>query len=156
MRMLGEMSVDEPVSGSFSHYANKYWGEFPGFLSGWNYWFNYIIVSMAELTAVGVYINYWWPNIPQWISALAFLIIITLANLVKVKMYGEFEFWFTIIKVTAILGMIIFGIVLIAGHNYGTTSGVSNLWKYGGFSLMEFMGYYYRWPLYYLVLVGLS
>jgi len=133
MRMLGEMSVDEPVSGSFSHYANKYWGEFPGFLSGWNYWFNYIIVSMAELTAVGVYINYWWPNIPQWLSALAFLIIITLANLVKVKMYGEFEFWFTIIKVAAIVGMMIFGIVLIVGNNYGTPSGVSNLWKYGGF-----------------------
>ncbi len=52
MRMLGEMSVHEPVSGSFSHYAYKYWGDFPGFMSGWNYWANYIIVSMAELTAV--------------------------------------------------------------------------------------------------------
>ena len=57
MRMLGEMAVDEPVSGSFSHYATKYWGRFPGFLSGWNYWFNYVLVSMAELTAVGIYMN---------------------------------------------------------------------------------------------------
>ena len=58
MRMLGEMAVDEPVSGSFSYYAAKYWGRFPGFLSGWNYWFNYVLVSMAELTAVGIYMNF--------------------------------------------------------------------------------------------------
>ncbi|TCS78364.1 amino acid permease [Tepidibacillus fermentans] len=133
MRMLGEMSVDEPVSGSFSYYAYKYWGDFPGFLSGWNYWFSYIIVSMAELTAVGIYINYWWPNIPHWVSALFFLVIITIANLVKVKLYGEFEFWFTIVKVAAILGMIILGIVLLISPYHATTTGISNLWKYGGF-----------------------
>ena len=57
MRMLGEMAVDEPVSGSFSHYATKYWGRFAGFVSGWNYWFNYVLVSMAELTAVGIYVH---------------------------------------------------------------------------------------------------
>jgi amino acid transporter, AAT family len=133
MRMLGEMSVDEPVSGSFSHFANKYWGEFPGFVSGWNYWFNYIVVSMAELTAVGIYINYWFPDVPHWASALVFLVIITLANLVNVKMYGEFEFWFAIIKVVAILGMIIFGLFLIFSGINGHATGFSNLWRHGGF-----------------------
>lgn len=133
MRMLGEMSVDEPVSGSFSHYAYKYWGEFPGFLSGWNYWFNYIIVSMAELTVVGIYINYWFPTFPQWLSALIFLVLITMANLVSVKMYGEFEFWFAIIKVVAILGMIIFGLMLIFTGINGQATGFSNLWIHGGF-----------------------
>ncbi|AFM42843.1 gamma-aminobutyrate permease-like transporter [Desulfosporosinus acidiphilus SJ4] len=133
MRMLGEMSVDEPVSGSFSHFAYKYWGEFPGFLSGWNYWFNYVIVSMAELTAVGIYINYWFPSIPHWASALFFLIIITAANLVNVKMYGEFEFWFAIIKVVAILGMIIFGLLLIFTKINGQATGFSNLWIHGGY-----------------------
>ena len=81
MRMLGEMAVDEPVSGSFSHYAGKYWGDFPGFLSGWNYWFNYIIVSMAELAAVGIYMNFWLPDLPQWLSALICLAAITALNL---------------------------------------------------------------------------
>ena len=133
MRMMGEMSVDEPVSGSFSHYAYKYWGEFPGFLSGWNYWFNYIIVSMAELTVVGIYINYWFPTFPQWLSALIFLILITMANLVNVKLYGEFEFWFAIIKVVAIVGMIIFGIMLIFTGINGQATGFSNLWIHGGF-----------------------
>ena len=64
MRQLGEMVVEEPVAGSFSHFAYKYWGDFAGFLSGWNYWAMFILVGMAELTAVGIYIQYWWPEIP--------------------------------------------------------------------------------------------
>lgn len=133
MRMLGEMSVYEPVSGSFSHYAYKYWGEFPGFLSGWNYWANYIIVSMAELTAVGMYVNYWYPDIPQWFSALVCLVGITAINLINVKMYGEFEFWFAIVKVTAILGMIVLGLVMVFAGLGGAATGFSNLWVHGGF-----------------------
>ena len=133
MRMLGEMSVHEPVSGSFSHYAYKYWGEFPGFLSGWNYWANYIIVSMAELTAVGIYVNYWYPDIPQWLSALVCLVVITAINLINVKMYGEFEFWFAIIKVAAIVGMIGLGLVIIFAGIGGPATGFSNLWVHGGF-----------------------
>ena len=64
MRQLGEMIVHEPVSGSFSHFAYKYWGKFAGFMSGWNYWVLNILVCMAELSAVGLYIHYWWPDIP--------------------------------------------------------------------------------------------
>ena len=92
MRMLGEMAVDEPVSGSFSHYATKYWGKFPGFMSGWNYWFNYVLVSMAELTAVGIYMQFWFPDLPQWIAALICLVAITALNLINVRLYGETEF----------------------------------------------------------------
>jgi len=133
MRMLGEMSVDEPVSGSFSHFANKYWGEFPGFLSGWNYWFNYIVVSMAELTAVGIYVNYWFPDVPTWVSALVCLVVITLINLISVGAFGEFEFWFAIVKVAAVIGMIVFGLILIFFGLGGEATGFSNLWKHGGF-----------------------
>src|SRR5665647_1335608 len=113
MRALGEMSVDEPVSGSFSHYADRYWGDFAGFFSGWNYWFCYVVVSMAELSVVGVYINYWFPTVPTWVSALAFLILITLVNLINVKAFGEFEFWFSLIKVVAIIAMILLGLAII-------------------------------------------
>ncbi|MGL6015994.1 MAG: amino acid permease, partial [Selenomonadaceae bacterium] len=133
MRMLGEMAVEEPVSGSFSFYASKYWGAFPGFLSGWNYWFNYVIVSMAELTAVGIYMNYWLPDLPQWISALACLIIITLVNLINVRLYGEFEFWTAIIKVAAIIGMIVFGFYIICTQMGAFPGNFSNLWQHGGF-----------------------
>lgn len=133
MRMLGEMAVDEPVSGSFSHFAYKYWGEFPGFLSGWNYWFNYIVVSMAELTAVGIYVNFWFPDIPHWVTALICLVFITLLNLISVGTFGEFEFWFAIVKVVAIIGMIVFGLFLIFSGINGEATGFDNLWIHGGF-----------------------
>jgi aromatic amino acid transport protein AroP len=71
MRQLGEMVVDEPVAGSFSYFADKYCGQWAGFMSGWNYWVLYVLVSMAELSAVGIYVQYWWPAIPTWVSALA-------------------------------------------------------------------------------------
>ncbi|MEG2033678.1 MAG: amino acid permease, partial [Janthinobacterium sp.] len=106
MRQLGEMVVDEPVAGSFSYFADKYCGHLPGFLSGWNYWVLYVLVSMAELTAVGIYVQYWWPGVPTWVSALIFFCVINAISLLNVKAFGEMEFWFAIIKVVAIIGMI--------------------------------------------------
>ena len=118
VRALGEMSVDEPVSGAFSHYAYKNWSPRAGFVSGWNYWFNYIAVSMAELSVVGIYINYWFPGVPKWLSAVFFLVTIAAVNLIGVRSFGEFEFWFALIKVTAVIGMIVLGVaVVIAGVN---------------------------------------
>ncbi len=133
MRQLGEMVVEEPVAGSFSHFAYKYWGDFAGFASGWNYWVLYVLVAMAELTAVGIYIQYWWPEIPTWLSALVFFVLINAINLTNVKVYGEMEFWFAIIKVVAIIGMILFGAYLLFSGNGGPQASVSNLWAQGGF-----------------------
>ncbi|MEQ9940597.1 amino acid permease [Pectobacterium aroidearum] len=133
MRQLGEMVVEEPVAGSFSHFAYKYWGEFAGFMSGWNYWVLYVLVSMAELTAVGIYIQYWWPDVPTWVSAGAFFVLINAINLTSVKVYGEMEFWFSIIKVAAIMGMIVFGCYLLFSGAGGPDASVANLWQHGGF-----------------------
>ncbi|HSX71594.1 MAG TPA: amino acid permease, partial [Pseudomonas sp.] len=133
MRQLGEMIVEEPVAGSFSHFAHSYWGPFAGFLSGWNYWVLYVLVGMAELTAVGKYVQYWWPEIPTWATALAFFVLINLINLVNVKAFGETEFWFAIIKVVAIIGMILLGGYLLFSGAGGEQASVSNLWSHGGF-----------------------
>ena len=133
VRMLGEMSVEEPVSGSFSYYAAKYWGKFPGFLAGWNYWFLYILVSMAELSAVSIYLGYWFPDLPKWIGVLACLIIITVINLVKVSAYGEIEFWMAFIKIAAIIGMILLGSYYIAIAPLPFPQNFGNLWIHGGF-----------------------
>ena len=133
LRQLGEMVVDEPVSGSFSYFANKYWGPFAGFASGWNYWILYILVSMAELTAIGVYVQFWWPEIPLWASSLFFFVVINALNLTSVKVYGETEFWFSIIKVTAIIAMIIFGAYLLISGAEGEHATVQNLVNDGGF-----------------------
>ena len=142
MRQLGEMIVHEPVAGSFSHFANKYWGKFPGFLAGWNYWVLYILVAMTELTAVAKYVNYWW-DIPSWMSVLFFFIIITLINLGNVKFYGESEFWLSIIKVTAVVSMIVFGLYLLLTADVGSTASLSNLWTHGGFFPHGFEGLFY-------------
>jgi AAT family amino acid transporter len=135
MRALGEMSVHTPVAGSFSHYASVNWGPFAGFFSGWNYWFTYIAVSMAELAVVGIYVNYWLPGVPTWVSAAIFLVVITAVNLVNVKAFGEFEFWFAIIKVVAIIAMIGLGaaIIFIGLGTGGQATGISNLWAHGGY-----------------------
>ena len=135
VRALGEMSVHTPTSGAFSYYAYRNWGEFPGFFSGWNYWFNYIAVSMAELVVVGSYVQFWFPSVPLWVSSAVFLVLVTLVNLVSVRAYGEFEFWFAIIKVVAIMAMIAFGlaIVLFGWGNGGDATGIANLWAHGGF-----------------------
>lgn len=133
MRQLGEMVVDEPVAGSFSYFADKYCGRLAGFMSGWNYWVLYVLVSMAELSAVGIYVQYWWPEIPTWVSALAFFLLINSISLLNVKAFGEMEFWFAIIKVVAIVGMIAFGGYLLVSGAAGPEAGVSNLWRHGGF-----------------------
>lgn len=133
MRQLGEMIVHEPVSGSFSHFAYKYWGKFAGFMSGWNYWVLNILVCMAELSAVGLYIHYWWPDIPTWVSALGFFIFINVINLLHVKLFGEMEFWLAIIKVVAIIAMIAFGSYLLASGSGHSQSSLQNLWQLGGF-----------------------
>ena len=133
MRQLGEMIVDEPVAGSFSHFADKYVGHWAGFVSGWNYWVMYILVSLAELTALGIYMQYWFPEVPTWVSALGFFVLVNLLSLLNVKAFGEMEFWFAVIKVVAVVGMIVFGLYLLLSGGAGPEAGVSNLWIHGGF-----------------------
>nr|WP_255673262.1 amino acid permease [Flavobacterium sp. EDS] len=133
MRQLGEMVVEEPVSGSFSHFAYKYCGSFAGFASGWNYWILYILVSMAELTAIGVYVQFWWPEVPLWASSLFFFLVINALNFASVKVYGETEFWFSIIKVVAIIAMILFGTYLLISGTGGEQATIHNLYNDGGF-----------------------
>lgn len=133
MRQLGEMLVDEPVSGNLSYFAQKYSGGFLGYLSGWNYVATYILVGMAELTAVGKYMNYWWPELPTWLSAAGFFVIINCLNLLNVRIYGESEFWFAIVKVVAIVAMIIFGAWMVFGPHPQAGASISNLWTHGGF-----------------------
>ena len=136
MRALGEMAVHNPVSGSFSRYAKDYLGPLAGYITGWNYWFLWVVTCMAEITAVGVYMKVWYPDTAPWIWALAALVIMTLINLIAVKAYGEFEFWFALIKIVAILAMIFvgLGVILFGLGNNGIAVGISNLWSNGGFA----------------------
>ncbi|MCC2625970.1 MAG: aromatic amino acid transporter AroP [Burkholderiales bacterium] len=113
MRALGEMTVDRPSPGSFSEYAHNYVGPYAGFISGWSAWFEYTIVCMVELTAVTVFFDTLVPGIPHWILCLGILVFFTFINLLSVKVFGEFEFWFAGIKIVAIILMLIFSAYLI-------------------------------------------
>ncbi len=135
LRALGELTVEQPISGSFTAYAYEFIGPLAGYLTGWSYWLFWALVCMLETTATGIYVQFWWPDMPQWISALACTVFLTLANLASVKVFGEFEFWFALIKVIAIIAMIIFGTSMIffgLGNN-GIAIGFANLWSHGGF-----------------------
>ena len=113
VRALSEMAVEDPKAGAFSYYATRYWSRRAGFISGWNYWFNYVLVAMVELAVVGSFVNYWFPNIPKWVSAAVFLVAIAALNLMGVNKFGEFEFWFAIIKIVAVLAMILGGLYVV-------------------------------------------
>ncbi len=142
MRALGEMATEIPIAGSFAAYAYKYVSPLFGFLTGWSYWFEWTVVCMAEVTAVGIYVQFWFPNVPQWVSAFVAIVILTIVNLTAAKLFGELEFWFAMIKVVTIIIMIIVGVVMMftgLGNN-GVPVGIHNLYSNGGFFPMGVMG----------------
>ncbi|MEU3523264.1 amino acid permease [Streptomyces sp. NPDC038707] len=134
MRALGELLMYRPVSGSFSDYAREFIGPFAGFVTGWTYWLFWVVTGITEVTAAAKYITYW-TDIPQWLSALVFTVVLYGANLISVKLFGELEFWFSMVKVTAIVGMILIcaGILTIGFSDAGDTASVAHLWNQGGF-----------------------
>jgi amino acid transporter, AAT family len=142
MRALGELLTYRPVAGSFAVYADEFCGHFAGFATGWSYWFMWVMTAMAELTAIGVYVRYWFPHIPQWLPALVALVTMYGVNKLAVRVFGELEFWFALIKVVTIVGLILGGLVVIFFHvgELGPTAGFSNLWSHGGFLPFGILG----------------
>ena len=142
MRIMGEMLYQEPVTGSFATYGHKYISPYVGYLTAWSYWFMWVVIGLSEITAVGIYVHYWFPDIPQWISAFAGMLIVAIANLAAVKYYGEFEFWFAFIKVTTIVVMLFVGaaVIIFGFGNEGVPVGIDNLWVNGGFMPNGFGG----------------
>ncbi|MGK4592897.1 amino acid permease [Amycolatopsis sp. w19] len=134
MRMLGEMAAAEPSSGSFSVYAEKALGRWAGFTVGWLYWSLLVVVVAAEATAAAGIANGLLPQVPQWTWVLLFMAVLTVVNLFAVRSFGEFEFWFGAIKVTAVVAFLVLGTLAVFGILPGTTPvGLSNLTGHGGF-----------------------
>jgi AAT family amino acid transporter len=134
LRALGEMAVHSPVSGSFASYAEREIGPWAGYATGWTYWAMWITTVMAEITAIGIYTQYF-VDVPQWLPALVAVIVLLGANLVAVRVFGEVEFWFALVKIVAILLFIVSGVVIVV-FGVGSLSdqaAVSNLWADGGF-----------------------
>ncbi len=141
MRMLGEMGAALPASGSFSHYARIGIGEWAGFVMGWLYWFMLIMVLGAEITGASAIVNDWLPGVPQWVIALVFVTFFAVVNLAKVSNFGEFEFWFAALKVAAIIGFLVVGVLLVFGLLPGTDPvGFTHFLGDGGFMPNGFAG----------------
>ena len=140
MRMLGEMAVALPAVGSFYEYARLAWrdqprfGELAGFLTGWMYWYFWVIVVALEAVAGAGLVRFWLPDLPAWLISLALLVILTLTNLISVRSYGEFEFWFASIKVSAIVVFLILAGVYVLGLWPGVAPSIANLTAHGGFA----------------------
>ncbi|MCI2254912.1 amino acid permease [Domibacillus sp. PGB-M46] len=134
MRMLGEMATANPDSGSFSTYARQAIGPWAGYTVGWLYWFFWLIVIAIEATAGGAIMNQWVPAVPIWVWSLILTFLLTLTNIFSVKSFGEFEYWFAMIKVAAIVVFMLVGLAILFQWIPGTNSpGLSNLTGNGGF-----------------------
>ncbi|AQR97231.1 amino acid permease [Clostridium saccharoperbutylacetonicum] len=134
MRALGELLLSNLNYHSFVDFVYDYLGERAAFITGWTYWFCWISLAMADVTAAGLYIQYWFPNVAQWVPSLMILVILLIMNLTAVKLFGEMEFWFALIKVIAILALIVIGTFMII-KGFSTDAGASsfaNLWSNGG------------------------
>jgi AAT family amino acid transporter len=142
MRALGELLTYRPVAGSFASYAEEFVGPFAGFVTGWSYWFMWVLTAMAELTAIGIYVHFWLPDVPQWLPGLCALAILSGTNALAVRVYGELEFWFALLKVITIVGLILAGLAVIFFKlgALGATASFSNLWTHGGFMPFGLLG----------------
>lgn len=135
MWALGEMAAANPNSGAFSVYAQKAMGAVAGATVGWLWWLQLVVVIAAEALGAAALLASVWPVLPVWALTLIFMVVFTAINLTSVKNYGEFEFWFALLKVTAIVLFLAFGAALLLGWIPGTPSpGLGNLVNNGGFA----------------------
>ncbi|MFF4932940.1 amino acid permease [Streptomyces griseofuscus] len=136
VRALGELVLYRPSSGSFVSYAREFLGEKGAYVAGWMYFLNWSTTGIADITAIALYTHYWsfFTPIPQWVLALIALAVVLTVNLISVKIFGEMEFWFAIIKVATLVGFMLIGIFLLATQHHvdGYTPGLSLISDHGG------------------------
>ena len=137
MRALGEMVVYRPTTGAWVSYAREFVSNRFAFITGWIYVFLAAIAGVGEISALAVYVQYWWPTIPGWIPSLVAALVIVAVNLLSVRLFGFVELWASAIKVLAIMLFLVAGLVLVvAGDVFGapTQASLRNLWAGGGFA----------------------
>ena len=160
MRAMGEILLSNLNYKSFSDFANDLLGPWAGFFTGWTYWFCWVITGIADVVAIAGYAQHWFPELQAWIPMFLTVILLATLNLLTVKMFGETEFWFSMIKIVAILGLIVIGIVLILisyhSTETGTTAAFSNLWQYGGFFPNGSMGFFAGFQIAIFAFVGIE
>lgn len=158
MRAIGELILSDTSKSSFIEFVREYLGVKWEFVVGWTYWLCWESLAMADLTASGIYIRYWFPNIPQWLTALVIILILLAFNLLSVGVFGELEAWFSSIKVMAIIALIVTGLVLLvtSANVGGHQVQLSNLVEYGGLFPKGFSGLLAAFPMVIFAFTGIE
>ncbi|MBB1062439.1 amino acid permease [Limosilactobacillus fastidiosus] len=158
MRALGELILADTSKHSFIDSVKEYLGDRMEFVAGWMYWACWLTLAMADLTATGIYLKYWFPSLPQWVGPLAIVVLLMLVNMVNVGLFGELESWFSMIKVIAILVLIVVGAVMLLMHSHieNRTVELSNLVNHGGFFPTGPMGFLMSFQMVVFAFVGIE
>lgn len=159
MRAMGELLLSNLEYKSFSDFAADLLGPWAGYFTGWTYWFCWVVTGIADVVAITAYAQFWFPGLSQWIASLLCVLLLLSLNLATVKMFGEMEFWFAMIKIVAIVGLIIAGLVMVLTHFQtptGTVASFSNLWNDGGFFPKGVSGFFAGFQIAVFAFVGIE
>ncbi|MBF8754442.1 D-serine/D-alanine/glycine transporter [Pseudomonas guariconensis] len=159
MRAMGELLLSNLNYKSFIDFSADLLGPWAGYFTGWTYWFCWVITGIADVIAIAAYSQFWFPDLPQWIPALVCVGVLLSLNLITVKMFGEVEFWFAMIKIVAILGLVATGLyMVITGFQSpaGRTAQLANLWNDGGMFPHGLMGFFAGFQIAVFAFVGIE
>jgi len=159
MRAMGELLLSNLEYKSFIDFSTDLLGPWAGFYCGWTYWFCWIITAIADVIAIAAYVQYWFPDMPAWIPAVLCVLLLLTLNLVTVKLFGEMEFWFALIKIVAIVALIITGVGLVAWgftSPSGNKASLANLWNDGGFFPTGMGGFFAGFQIAVFAFVGIE
>ncbi len=159
MRAMGEMLLSNLKYKSFADFIYDYLGPMAGFFVGWTYWFCWVATAVSDTVAMTGYIQYWWADVPLWLPAAGFIVLLISLNSLSVRWFGESEFWFALIKIIAIVGLIAAGGWLMVTHFQGPDHSVaqlSNLWEHGGWFPKGFTGFMAAFQLAVFAFVGME
>lgn len=159
MRAMGELLLSNLEYKSFIDFSADLLGPWAGYFTGWTYWFCWIITGIADVIAIAAYSQFWFPDMPQWAPALACVGLLLSLNLITVKMFGEIEFWFAMIKIVAILALVGTGLYMVlAGFESptGRSADLANLWNDGGMFPHGLMGFFAGFQIAVFAFVGIE
>ncbi len=159
MRAMGELLLSNLNYKSFSDFAADLLGPWAGFFTGWTYWFCWVVTGIADVVAISAYAQFWFPDLSQWISSLLCVLLLLTLNLATVKLFGEMEFWFAMIKIVAIVALIVIGAALVIMQftsPSGAVASVTNLWQDGGLFPKGLSGFFAGFQIAVFAFVGIE
>ena len=159
MRAMGELLLSNLEYKSFSDFASDLLGPWAGYFTGWTYWFCWVVTGMADVVAITAYAQFWFPELSDWVASLAVIVLLLSLNLATVKMFGEMEFWFAMIKIVAIIGLIVVGLVMVLTHFQsptGVQASFTHLWNDGGWFPKGLSGFFAGFQIAVFAFVGIE